>query len=34
MGYQVADLVDLGNYEAIDLVGLVDREGLDLQVDL
>ena len=34
VGYQVADLVDLGDYQAIDLVGLVDREGLDLQVDL
>ena len=34
VGYQVADLVDLGDYQAIDLVGLVDREGLGLLVDL
>ena len=27
-GYQVADLVDLGHYQAVGLVGLVDREGL------
>ena len=24
-------LVDLGDYQAIGLVGLVDREGLDIQ---
>ena len=33
-GYQVANLVDLGDFQAIDLFGLVDTEGLDLQVDL
>ena len=30
----MVDLVDLGDYQAIGLVDLVDREGLDLQADL
>ena len=29
----MVDLVDLGDYQAIGLVDLMDREGLDLQTD-
>ena len=30
----MVDLVDLGNYQAVDLVDLVDWEGLDPLADL
>ena len=30
----MVDLVDLGEYQAVGLVGLVDREGLDLLAGL